>query len=145
MASKWASGNVFKALFYLCFLALLFQTLAFAEWLFFSAITWQSPIAHLVPVFLALLGAKVVALVVYFRRSWVAALVAWLDVALILALAIPWSSPSWHSVLSQYKFELVFLVFAHVAVWAYIQMNRAIAAEVEEVLGAPPETSGSES
>src|SRR5579863_3808280 len=39
MARKWASATVLKAVFNLCFIALFFQVLAFAEWIFASSMT----------------------------------------------------------------------------------------------------------
>ena len=135
MAQRWASANVLKAVFNLCFLALFLQVLAFAEWIFATSLSWRSPIAHLVPYFAVLLGAQVVALMLYLRRPWVAVVVAWLGVVMILTRAVPWDSPAWSSELRRYEFELVFLVVAHLGFGAFVLMKRAEAEEVAEVAG----------
>lgn len=138
MARKWASATVLKAVFKLCFIVLFFQWLAFAEWVIASSITYRSPIAHLEPYFMFLLGAQVVALVLYFRKPWVAVIVAWLSVAVILARAIPWGTPEWASALRQFRFEIVFLVLAHAGYAVFLRMNRAEREEIEEVVGPQP-------
>lgn len=135
MARRWASASVLKAVFHLCFLALFFQVLAFAEWIFASSINWRSPIAHLVPTFGILLAAQGVGLILYLRRPWVAAVVAWISVVVILARAIPWGTAGWASALRQYEFELAFVVLAHLGLASFILMNRAEAEEIAEATG----------
>lgn len=132
MASKWASENFFKAIFQLCFFVLFFQTLAFAEWIFISTITFHSPIARLVPYFAGLLVMEILGLVLYFRLPWVMVIVSWIGAALIVTRAVPWKSPQWRSSLHQFQFELFLLFFAHLGFAAYALKNRAAAAEEAE-------------
>jgi hypothetical protein len=135
MARTWASAIVLKAVFNLCFIALFFQMLAFAEWVFASSLAFNSPIAHLVPYFMFLLAAQLVSLLLFFRLPWVAVIVAWLSVLVILFRAIPWRTPAWRSVLLEFRFELVFLVLAHAGFALFVMKNRAEAEEIEEVVG----------
>lgn len=141
MAPKWASATVLKAVFNLCFIAMFFQVLAFAEWVFASSMTLNSPIAHLVHFFVFLLGAQVIALLLYFRMPWVSVLVAWLTVLVVLARAVPWGTPAWRPVLLEFRFELVFLVLAHAGLAAFVMKNRAEAEEIEEVVGPAQDSS----
>lgn len=135
MASKWASATVLKALFNLCFIILFFQVLAFAEWVFASSMSANSPVAHVMPYFAFLLGAQAISLLLYFRYPWVAVLVAWLTVGIILARVVPWGAPAWRSVLLDFRFEIVYVVLAHAGFVAFIMKNRAEAQEMEEVVG----------
>lgn len=135
MARKWASATVLKAVFNLCFIALFFQVLAFGEWIFAASITLNSPIAHVLHFFVFLLGAQVIAVLLFFRMPWVAVVVAWLTVLVILARAVPWGTPAWRPVLFEFRFELVFLVLAHAGLAVFVMKNRAEAEEIEEVVG----------
>jgi hypothetical protein len=135
MASKWASASVLKAVFNLCFIALFFQLLAFAEWVFASTLTLNSPIAHLLHYFMILLAAQAIALLLFFRWPWLAAIAAWLSVLIVLVRAVPWGTPAWRSVLIEFRFEIVFLVLTHIALVVFVMRNRAEAEEIEEVVG----------
>lgn len=135
MASKWASANVLKAVFNFCFLVLFFQLLAFAEWVFASTLTLNSPIAHLLQYFVILLAAQAIALLLFFRWPWLAALAAWLSVLVVLVRAIPWGTPAWRAVLFEFRFEIVFLVLTHIALVVFVMKNRAEAEEIAEVTG----------
>lgn len=137
MARRWASATVLKAVFNLCFIALFFQMLAFAEWVFASTLTWHSPIAHLFRYFAFLLAAQVVALVLFFRMPLVSVVVSWISAGVILVRAIPWGTPAWGETLRLFRFELVFLVLAHVGYAAWVMGKRAEAEEIEEVVGTP--------
>ena len=132
MAEKWASENVYKAGFQLCFFALFFQTLAFAEWIFVSTITWQSPMRPLAPYFAGLLVVEIIGLVLYFRLPWVMVIAAWIGAGLILFRAIPWKTPQWRSSLHNFEFEIFLLIFAHAGYAAYVLKNRAAAAAEAE-------------
>jgi hypothetical protein len=138
MADKLASENVYNAVFQLCFFVLFFETLAFAEWIFISTITWQSPIRGLVPYFAGLLVVEIIALVLYFRMPWVMLIVAWTGVVLILMRGIPWNTPQWSSSLRRFQFEIFLLVFAHAGYAAYVLRNRAAAADEAEAASEPP-------
>ena len=140
MAGKWASATVLKAVFNLCFIAMFLQTLGFAEWVFASTLSWHSPLAHLVRYFAFLLAAQVVALVVYFRLPVVGVVVSWISVAAILVRAIPWGTPAWATTLLQFRVELVFVVLAHVGFAVSLRAKRAEAEEIEEVVGAAPDS-----
>lgn len=133
MSSRWASATVLKAVFNLCFVAMFLQALAFAEWVFASTLDWHSPMTHLIRYFAFLLAAQAIALVLYFRLPLVGVIVAWISVAVILARAIPWSTPQWGSVLRQFRFELFFLVLVHVGFAISRMTKRAEAAEIAEV------------
>ena len=135
MARRWASAIVLKAVFKLCFFALFLQMLAFAEWALASTLTWHSPVAHLVRYFALLLAAQAVALAFYLRMPLVSVAIGWLSVAVLLARAIPWSTQGWRTVLLQFRFELVFLVLAHVGWAAFAMGKRAEAEEIAEVVG----------
>lgn len=137
MAGKWASENVFRAIFQLCFFALFFQTLAFAEWIVISSITFRSPSARLVPYFAGLLVIEVIGLVLYFRLPWVMVVASWVGAVLILTRGIPWGTPQWRSSLHQFQFELFLLFFAHLGFGAYVMKNRAAAAEEAEAAAEP--------
>lgn len=143
MALKWASATLLKAVFNLCFVALFLQALAFAEWVFASNLNWHSPIAHLIRYFAFLLAAQAVALVLYFRLPWVGVVLGWISVAVVLARAIPWSTPEWETVLRQFRFELLFLVLVHLGFAAFELGKRAEAAEIAEVTGIAGDASGS--
>lgn len=145
MAPKWASATVMKAVFNLCFIVLFFQLLAFAEWVFASSMTYNSLISHLVPYFAFLLGAQIIALVLFFRLPWVSVIVAWLSVLVILVRAVPWGTPAWRSVLIEFRFELVFLVLTHAGLVAFVMKNRAEAEEMQEVLGPAQASSDKQS
>ena len=143
MARIWASAIVFKAVFAVCFLALFLQMLAFAEWALASNLNWQSPTAHLSRYFALLLAGQAVALVCYIRKPWVSVVLGWLSVAVLLARAIPWSTPGWRTALLQFRFELVFLVLAHVG-WAAFAMGKRIEAkEIAEITGTAGGSSNS--
>lgn len=135
MAQKWASATLLKAVFNLCFIVLFLQLLASAEWVFASNLSWHSPIAHLIRYFVILLGVQAVSLVFFFRMPWVSVVLGWFSVAFVLARAIPWSTPGWRTVLPQFRFELIFLVLAHVGWAAFVMAKRAEAAEIAEVAG----------
>ena len=143
MARIWASAIVLKAVFTLCFFALFLQMLAFAEWALASTLNWHSPIAHLVPYFALLLAAQAVALVFYFRKPLVSIVVGWLSVVILLVRAIPWSTPAWRTVLLQFRFELVFLVLAHVGWAAFAMGKRAEAEEIAKITGIGRDSSDS--
>ncbi|MGH9590277.1 MAG: hypothetical protein ACRD25_07765 [Terracidiphilus sp.] len=143
MAHRWASATVLKAVFNLCFVALFLQALAFAEWVFASNLSWQSPIAHLIRYFALLLALQAVALVLYFRLPWVGVVLGWISAAVILGRAIPWSTPEWETVLRQFRFELLFLVLAHLGLAAFELWKRAEAAEIAEATGIAGDPSGS--
>lgn len=143
MAHKWASATLLKVVFNLCFVAMFLQTLAFAEWVFASNLDWHSPIAHLIRYFAFLLAAQAVALVLYYRLPSVGVIVAWIGVAVILARAIPWSTPQWETVLRQFRFELLFLVLVHIGFAVSRMAKRAEAAEIAEVVGIAANPSGS--
>ena len=143
MAHKWASATLLKALFNLCFIVLFLQLLAFAEWVFAADLSWHSPIAHLIRYFAILLGAQAVSLLFFFRMPWISVVLGWLSVALVLARAIPWSTPAWKTVLPQFRFELVFLVLVHVGWKVFVMGKRAEKAEIAEVAGVAPAPSGS--
>jgi len=143
MARIWASAIVFKAVFTVCFFALFLQMLAFAEWALASSFSWHSATAHLSPYFALLLASQAVALVFYFRRPWVSVLVGWLSVAILLARAIPWSTPEWRITLLQFRFELVFLALAHVGWIAFVKGKRAEAEEIAEITGIAGNSSNS--
>lgn len=132
MAGEWASENVFKGIFQLCFFVLFFETLAFAEWVFISTMNFRSPIAHLVPYFAGLLVMEVIGLVLYFKLPWVMVIVSWVGAGLIVTRGVPWKSPQWRSSLHQFQFELFLLFFAHLGFAAYVLKNRAAAAEEAE-------------
>lgn len=143
MADKLVTENMYNAGFQLCFFVLFFQTLAFAEWIFISAITWESPIAHLVPYFVGLLVMEIIGLVLYFRKPWVMVIVSWTGAGLILFRAIPWKSPQWHSSLHNFQFEIFLLIFAHAGYAAYVLKNRAAAADEAEAAQEPLAGAGS--
>ena len=143
MARRWASATLLKGAFNLCFLALFLQALAFAEWSFASTLDWRSPAANLTRYFAFLLALQVVALVLYFRFPWVGVVLGWIGVAIILARAIPWRTPQWATVLRQFRFELLFLVLAHLGLAAFKLAKRAEAAEIAEVTGVAADPSGS--
>ena len=135
MARMRVPAIAFKAVFTLCFFALFLQMLGFAEWALASNLSWRSPIAPLFRYFALLLASQAVALAFYFRKPSVSVVVGWLSVAILLARAIPWSTPAWRTVLLQFRFELVFLVLVHVG-WAVFAMGkRAEAEEIAEVTG----------
>jgi len=135
MARIWASATVFKAVFAVCFFALFLQMLAFAEWTLASNLNWHSPTAHSSRYFALLLAGQAVALVFYFRKPWVSVVVGWLSVAVLLARAIPWSTPGWRTTLLQFRFEMVFLALAHVGWAAFAMGKRAEAKEIAEITG----------
>jgi hypothetical protein len=135
MAVKWASANVLKAIFNLWFIVLFFQLLAFAEVVFASTMTVNSPLAHLLHYFEFLLVAQAIGLLLYFRLPWVAPVLAWLSVLVILVRAIPWGTPAWRSVLLEFRFELFFLVLSHFALVTFVMKNRAEAEEIAELTG----------
>ena len=143
MARIWASAIVFKAVFTVCFLALFLQMLAFAEWALVSNFDWHSPTAHLSRYFALLLAGQAVALVFYFRRPWVSVVVGWLSVAVLLARAIPWSTPGWRIALRQFRFELVFLALTHLGWVAFVKGKRAEAQEIAEITGISENSSNS--
>lgn len=138
MAHKWASAALLKAVFNLCFIVLFLQLLAFAEWVFASNLSWHSPITHLLRYFAILLVVQAVSLAFFFRMPWMSVVLGWFSVAYILARAIPWSTPGWKVVLPQFRFELVFLVLAHVGWVVFVMGKRAEAAEIAEVAGVLP-------
>lgn len=135
MARRWASANVLKAIFNLCFIVLFFQLLAFAEVVFASAMNVDSPLAQLLRYFEYLLAAQAIGLLLYFRLPWVAPILGWLSVLVILVRAIPWGTPAWRSVLLEFRFELIFLVVSHIALVISVLKNRAEAEEIEAVVG----------
>lgn len=143
MAYKWASATLLKAVFNLCFIVLFLQLLASAEWVFASNLSWHSPIAHLIRYFAILLTLQAVSLAFFFRMPWIGVALSWFSVAFILARAIPWNTSGWRTVLPQFRFELIFLVLAHVGWAAFVMGKRAEAAEIAEVAGVAPAPSRS--
>ncbi|HEV2134554.1 MAG TPA: hypothetical protein VGR47_09825 [Terracidiphilus sp.] len=135
MASKWASASVLKAIFNFCFIVLFFQLLAFAEVVFASTMTVNSPLAHFLRYFEFLLAAQAIGLLLYFRLPWVAPILAWVSVLVILVRAVPWGTPAWRMVLLEFRFELIFLVLSHIALVVSVMKNRAEAEEIAEVTG----------
>ena len=143
MADRQTAENVYKAVFQLCFFALFFEALAFAEWIFISTITWQSPMRPLTPYFTGLLVVEIIALVLYFRLPWIMVMVSWIGAGLILIRAIPWKTPQWRSSLHNFEFEIFLLVFAHAGYAAYVLKNRAAAAGQAEAAQEPLAGAGS--
>ena len=140
MEGERASAGLLKLLFNLCFAALFFEVIALAEWILLLTMTPRSPLARLVPLLAVLLSAQVVALIFYFRKPWVAVLVAWAGVFLIAARAIPWGSPTWRSVIHEFYSQIVFLLVAHAGFGVSVLRNRAKAEESAEPSSAAEET-----
>ena len=104
---------VATTIFRLCFILLFVPVVALCIWLPIISMAIGSAIPWTIIFWLILLCAEIASLVVYFRWPWIAALVSWLDMAMILSGLIPWKEHSLHSFLHQFGFDLMFFGLAN--------------------------------
>lgn len=113
-----------RLLFFACFMAMLVPVTALALWIVISTVDWVWPLPRIVAVYLVLLTLQIIALIVYFKKPWIAAAVAWLAVILIVSRAIPWTFGTVHFVVEQFGLEGVYFVAAHGGLLSYWLMRR---------------------
>jgi hypothetical protein len=105
---------VAKVIFRLCFALLFIPVLALCFWLPLIYMAVGSAIPSILLYWVVLLGVEIVSLALYFRWPWIAVLVGWIDIAVILSGIIPWRSHAVYSFIQQFGFDLLFLGIAHV-------------------------------
>ena len=107
--------------FGLCFTVLLICTLALGSWLLFAFAFAYPPSARILCFFL-----EILALILYFRWPWFAALVGWLNIGLALTKVFPWTEPGFNNFIYQFSFDLIYCLAAQIAVFLNLARQRVL-------------------
>jgi hypothetical protein len=124
MVKNRPSLIMFRFCYLLSFALLLFSTLALCGWLLLASMGLEWPIPKIVLYFACLFAAEIISLVLYFKRPWVAVLIGWIDMLMIVVGVVPRNSHSLLSFLHQFMFDVVFWVAANGGFAAYSALNR---------------------
>jgi hypothetical protein len=77
--------------------------------------------------------AQVLSLIVYLKLPWIAVIVAWIDVVLILSAIFPWHEHSLQSFIHQFGLDLTFFVTAHIGfIASHFQQSKKNQARTKE-------------
>lgn len=101
-----------KLISWSCFALLMIPVLALCIFLPIGYMAVGSAIPGLVIYWCFLLIAQIASLFLYFRFPWIAAVIGWIDMAVILCGVVPWKGHTAHSFLQQFGFDLLFFIAA---------------------------------
>jgi hypothetical protein len=91
---------------------------ALGAWLMFAHLAVGNPVPHYLRIRLWLLPAKVVSLVLFFRATWVMAIVGWFCIGLVFTGVFPWEERGVQNLFYQFAFDLAFFVAGNLALAA---------------------------
>ena len=103
-----------RILFRVCFILLWVPIIALCIWLPIIYMAIGSAFPGLIGYWSLLLIAEIVSLALYFKSPWVAAVIGWIDMTVILCGLIPWKGHNAHSFLQQFWFDLLFFIAAQI-------------------------------
>jgi len=124
MVKQRKSITLYRVLFVGCFVLLLLVGVALLLWVSFAQMASGMSRTRSLVLRELILGAMIVGLVTYFRWPWVAAMVGWADMGMILAGAIAWEEPGMENFLIQFSFDIVFLVASQVGLVSFLILRR---------------------
>jgi uncharacterized BrkB/YihY/UPF0761 family membrane protein len=84
---------VAKHVYVWCFVLLLIPVIALAVWISFATMATGTHFSRAVALRLEILTAMIIALIAYFRWPWVAFVVSWIVMFMILYGVLPWDEP----------------------------------------------------
>lgn len=106
-----------RLIFWLCFALLLYPVLMLLGLTLFGYFalggTWP------VPYFAVLACAEIASLILYFGWPWIAVLISWVDLLMILSGAIPWREHSSRAFVEQFRYNLMYFGLAHIGFLAW--------------------------
>lgn len=115
---------LWKGVFIAAFAGLLITVVALMAWLLFALLASGSPLPRIVVLRAWLLALMVIALVAYFRWPWIAAIVGWLDMALILSKTFAWEGLGLSSFIYQFSFDILFFAAAQIGLVSFLRWRR---------------------
>jgi hypothetical protein len=97
---------------------------ALGVWLVFAHLAAGSPVPHFLRIRLWLLLAEIVSLMLFFRATWVMAIVGWFCIALVFTGVFPWEEQGVQNLFYQFIFDIAFFVAGNLGLAARFLSNR---------------------
>lgn len=124
MVAGRISNVIMRIVFVLCFFLLIIPFAILSMYLLLSTMALGWPLPRIIIYLLCLFLAEIISLVSYFKWPWVAVVVSWLDLTMIVSGVVPWAEKSVHGFFHQFSFSLLFLGAAHIGFISHAFLNR---------------------
>ena len=125
MVGKPKSIAMARTCFIACFILLVFVALALLLWISFSQ--FAAGTSTDLTFRKLLFAGMAIALVAYFKWPWLAAVVGWIDICMVLSGAFPWEEPGLMNFFTQFSFDIVFFVASQTGFAVYLVLKRSSA------------------
>ena len=97
---------------------------ALGAWLLFAHLAAGTPVPHFLRIRLWLLIAEVVSLMLFFRATWVMAVVGWFCIVLVFTGVFPWEEQGVQNLFNQFNFDITFFIAGNLGLAARYLTNR---------------------
>jgi hypothetical protein len=125
--------KAYRITFAICFAFLIISVVPLAFWLLFAEMASGLPTPHAILFRRYLLLGEIAAAVTYFKWPWFAAIVGWIDLAMVLRGVFPWEEPGIETLFYQFSFDLLFFLAAILGLISFLAWKRS-----QRLASAPP-------
>jgi len=109
-----------KRMYIFAFVMLLIPVIALIGWLSIAMIASGTPRPRMVTLRLDILVGMIVAVFLYFKWPWVAPIVGWVTMGMVIAHVLPWEESGVENFFYQFGFDLLFFIGANIGFIATI-------------------------
>jgi len=109
-----------KRMYIFAFVMLLIPVIALIGWLSIAMIASGTPRPRMVTLRLDILVGMIVAVLLYFKWPWVATIVGWVTMGMVIVHVLPWEESGVENFFYQFGFDLLFFIGANIGFIATI-------------------------
>ncbi len=108
-----------KRIYMFAFVMLLLPIIALIWWLSIAMLASGTPLPRVVTLRLEIFLGMIVSALLYFKWPWVAVIVGWVTMGMIVAHVLPWDERGMENFFYQFGFDLLFFIGANVGFIAH--------------------------
>lgn len=125
MVTKLISKPLAKIVYLLAIAMMIVPIVALISWLSMALLASGTDLPNVDMVRMFGLSGMLISFLLYFRWPWIAVIVSWIIIGMIIGHIFPWSENGLDSFLYQFCFELLFLFGANAGFLAFIMGSRS--------------------
>ena len=120
MVSANLSKTFARRVYLVSFIALLLPIVALVAWLSIAALASGSHPPRVVTLRLELLAGMILFALLYFKWPWIAVIVSWTIMTMIISHILPWDESGLENFFYQFGFDLLFFLGANAGFIAFV-------------------------